>query len=130
MAWTALSFGFASKLTSTKMTQLFNNLTAVANGDSGAPPVINAGRDFTSATLTAGSQSVAGSGSYTLPAGLWIISMDSSNGLLVLQINSSGWKSLSATVNESGAMVYSDGSNVRVDNTDVLADTFYYLRVT
>lgn len=37
MAWTALTFAFGSLLTSTKMTQLFDNLAALAAQDSGAP---------------------------------------------------------------------------------------------
>lgn len=39
MAWTALSFTYGSKLTSTKMTQLFDNFTAMGSGSSGAPKV-------------------------------------------------------------------------------------------
>ena len=42
MGWTALTFAFGSLLTSTKMTQLYDNITAVANGDSGAPDIIPA----------------------------------------------------------------------------------------
>ncbi len=42
MAWTNLSFLFGSILTSTKMTQLYNNFTAMAQGESGAPQVQNA----------------------------------------------------------------------------------------
>lgn len=39
MVWTTLSFPFGSVLTSAKMTQLYDNLTALANGDSGAPNI-------------------------------------------------------------------------------------------
>lgn len=39
MAWTSLTYAFGSLLTSTKMTQLYDNLTALANGDSGAPTI-------------------------------------------------------------------------------------------
>lgn len=39
MAWTSLTFSFGSLLTSSKMTQLYDNLTALANGDSGAPAI-------------------------------------------------------------------------------------------
>lgn len=39
MAWTNLSFSYGSILTSAKMTNLYDNLTALANGDSGAPQV-------------------------------------------------------------------------------------------
>ena len=42
MAWTTLTFAFGSLLTSTKMTQLYDNLTALANGDSGAPNILPA----------------------------------------------------------------------------------------
>lgn len=37
MTWTALTFNFGSTLTSTQMTQLFNNTAAFAAKDSGAP---------------------------------------------------------------------------------------------
>lgn len=37
MAWTTLSFAYGSILTSTKMTQLYDNLEAMARGESGAP---------------------------------------------------------------------------------------------
>ena len=43
MAWTTLTFAFASLLTSTKMTQLQDNITAVAEGLSGAPNIETAG---------------------------------------------------------------------------------------
>lgn len=42
MAWTSLTYAFLSVLTSTKMTQLFDNLTALAQGQSGAPQIANA----------------------------------------------------------------------------------------
>jgi len=43
MTWTALTFSYGSTLTSTKMTQLQANITAMCNGDSGAPQVQTAG---------------------------------------------------------------------------------------
>ena len=39
MGWTSLSFAFGSLLNSTKMTQLYDNLQAMADGDAGAPEV-------------------------------------------------------------------------------------------
>lgn len=39
MTWTTIPFPFGSTLTSTKMTQFFDNLTAVANGDASAPNI-------------------------------------------------------------------------------------------
>lgn len=42
MTWTNLTYAFGSVLTSSKMTQNQDNFTALANGDSGAPPVQNA----------------------------------------------------------------------------------------
>ena len=44
MAWTDLSaaFGYGTKLTSAQMQQLRDNITALANGDSGAPPIQSA----------------------------------------------------------------------------------------
>ena len=37
MAWTSLTFTFGSLLTSSKMTQLYDNIAAAFNKDSGAP---------------------------------------------------------------------------------------------
>ena len=39
MTWTTLTFGYASLLTSAKMTQLQDNFTALATGDASAPRV-------------------------------------------------------------------------------------------
>ncbi len=47
MAWTTLSFPFGSILTSTKMTQLYDNLTALADGATGAPPIQTAALEQT-----------------------------------------------------------------------------------
>lgn len=41
MAWTSLTYAYGSLLTATKMTQLYDNLTALANKDSGAPVLAN-----------------------------------------------------------------------------------------
>jgi len=49
MTWTSLSFAYGSVLTSTKMTQLYDNLTALAKGHSGAPSIINAAVDAAAA---------------------------------------------------------------------------------
>lgn len=43
MAWSSLSFAFGSILTSSKMTNLYDNITAQANGDTGAPKQQTAG---------------------------------------------------------------------------------------
>lgn len=47
MTWVDLSsaFGFGTKLTSTQMQNLRDNITAMANGDSGAPSIQNAAMD-------------------------------------------------------------------------------------
>lgn len=42
MTWTSQSYSFGSLLTATKMTQLYDNLTALANGDAGAPNITQA----------------------------------------------------------------------------------------
>ena len=53
MAWTSLTYPFASVLTSAKMTQNQANFTALANGDSGAPPVTS--KSIATSGITAGS---------------------------------------------------------------------------
>lgn len=45
MAWTNLSFAYGSVLTSAQMNNLFADLTALANGDTGAPPIQGAALD-------------------------------------------------------------------------------------
>lgn len=42
MAWTVLTFPFGSLLTSVKVTQLSDNITALAAGDAGAPKIVTA----------------------------------------------------------------------------------------
>ena len=37
MTWSTLSFPYGSTLSSSQMTQLYNNFAALAAGDSGAP---------------------------------------------------------------------------------------------
>lgn len=39
MAWTNLTYSFGSLLTSTKMTQLYDNFSAMATGATGAPTI-------------------------------------------------------------------------------------------
>lgn len=39
MAWTALTFAYGSKLTAAKMTQIFDNFTAMGSGSPSAPKV-------------------------------------------------------------------------------------------
>ena len=60
MAWTALTFAFASKLTSLKMTQLRNNVVAATNGETGA-------------TVTDANWVIANGTSMVIPAGLYLI---------------------------------------------------------
>lgn len=76
MAWTSLTFAFGSLLTSTKMTQLSDNITALANGDSGAPSIqtaaIAAGVVAQSQLkTTSGAVSAAATTNLTLPGGAY-----------------------------------------------------------
>lgn len=50
MAWTSLNFAYGSVLTSTKMTQLYDNITAVTNGDTGAPQIKGASFQYQTGT--------------------------------------------------------------------------------
>lgn len=62
MAWTNLTFAFGSLLTSTKMTQMYDNFAALAAGDSGAPNVIVDGSNITSGAITRAKLSTGTSG--------------------------------------------------------------------
>jgi len=41
-AWTNLTFGFESKLTASKLNNMFNNLLAISEGSTGAPNYVAA----------------------------------------------------------------------------------------
>lgn len=49
MAWTNLTFSFGSLLTSTKVTQLYDNFTAMAQGMTGAPGIYETAVDWANA---------------------------------------------------------------------------------
>lgn len=53
MAWTdlAAAFAYGSKLTSAQMQNLRDNVTALANGDAGAPPIQTAAYGNTTVTV-------------------------------------------------------------------------------
>lgn len=53
MTWTALTYAFGSKLTSTKMTQNQDNFTAMANGDASAPRIKQGALSTTTGEITA-----------------------------------------------------------------------------
>jgi hypothetical protein len=104
MAWTSLTFGFASKLTSTKMTSLQNNFLAMANGDSGAPLI-------TPTALGTITESTQGS-TYVLPLGFWVVGYDKAGGdtVQVQMYHASAWE----VVSDEGGFFWSDGVNMRV----------------
>lgn len=66
MTWTNLNFSFGSVLTSAKMTQLSDNITAQANGDSGAPKQQTAG--IADGAVTAAKFAVVSAGTVYLEA--------------------------------------------------------------
>lgn len=73
MAWTSLSYAFGSLLTSTKMTQLYDNITALANGDTGAPAIQPAAfRPYVA-------------GSYQIGAGFWTKVVSSTSAVLAAE---------------------------------------------
>lgn len=84
MTWTSLTFAFGSVLTSTKITQLSDNITAQANGDASSPQQQTAGIANLAVTegklaasavaqaklkTTTGDVGGGGSTNYTLPGG-------------------------------------------------------------
>ena len=155
MAWTTLSYPFGSVLTSSKMTQLYDNFAAVTNKDSGAPVlkndyIVNAmiatnavnadsiadgtvgsNEIATDAVKTSelatgsanGSQAMAANTTYVLSAGWYLIGGTGSSG--TVQVNTSaGWKNVSPA--GEGALVFSDGTNTRINNVGVVTPTIYW----
>jgi len=106
MAWTALTFGFASKLTSVKMTSLQNNFTALASGLSGAPKVLPTALGAITESTEAGT--------YLLPLGFWMVGYDKAGGTTMdveMYFNST-WE----RVADEGGFFWSDGVNMRVSS--------------
>lgn len=66
--WTALTFAFGSLLTSTKMTQLYDNITALAEGAANAPSLQNSAYGYGSITPDKHTVTAAGSYTYAAPA--------------------------------------------------------------
>lgn len=91
MTWTSLSFSFGSLLTSAKMTQLHDNITALANGDSGAPSIqeaamgassINqAALKTTTGTISTGAIWSGSSVDLVIPGGLFYLGLEFVTGI-------------------------------------------------
>jgi len=72
MTWTGQSFSVGQILTAAQMTTLQADITALANGDSGAPKVTNAAMD-SDVGIVAGTEQATTSGtskSFSIPAGV------------------------------------------------------------
>jgi len=145
MAWTNLTVAFGSLLTSTKMTQLFDDLTALANGDTGAPNVQTAGLANLAVTAakiandtitgtqvkksgTITSQIIAASGNWLPPAGVYLMSDESAATAYLSFFVGGGvpWTSAGASIS---GIYYFDGVNVRIVNSDSsLSLTIRYIK--
>ena len=134
MAWTALTFGFASNLTSSKMTQLSDNITALANGDTGSPLLKVAGFG----TFSDGNEVVPLSSSTIMSAGVYFVHVTNSataNLVYVEVLINSVWRpvieSNTFLENVGGvALVFSDGTNMRfTNNRPGVSETFYYIKM-
>jgi hypothetical protein len=76
MTWTDLSgaFGYGTKLTSAQMQNLRDNVTALANGDSGAPRIQNeaiGSHEISWQRLAAGSAGIVGKAQLQTVGGLY-----------------------------------------------------------
>jgi hypothetical protein len=116
MAWTSVTFSYGSVLTSTKMTQVQDNFTAVAQGLSGAPSILTAAIGTAAVTgaklattLTGGTTAMTAGASYTLTSGFY--NTASAQGLVQIYVSGS-WRGVSGQ-NICGGLI-SDGTNVRV----------------
>lgn len=139
MTWTALTFGYESILTSAKMTQMYNNLTAFVQGHTGAPQV-------TSGALTAnvmtgsklsmnqesyGSQSIPATSRYTpTTTGILVLNSDGTGSQLEYEayINSTWWL-LAVSPLYFVPVIYNTGSNWRVYNSSIISATLYWVKI-
>ncbi len=117
MAWTVLTFAFASKLTSLKMTQLQTNITS-------------------GAVSTYGNEVILSSGIWIVPEGMYFMwSNDNLATSLQLEIyDGASWNSVNimqiedntGTRKKNGIQVRCDGTNFRVVNSAVSSLTVFY----
>lgn len=137
MTWTVLNFPYQSILSAAKMTHMQANFTAFADGDSGAPKVKKAALtagivDFASKiedTAVDDTWSLAAFDTMIVPAGSYNISCATASPLTAELYVDSSWKYYFATSNPSAGYVVSNGSNVRLHNTNSIAVTAHYRRL-
>jgi hypothetical protein len=140
------AFGFGTKLTSTQMQNLRDNLDAAFAKDSGAPVLAN---DYIVADMVGSGQitnvkildtTIRGTkidvtnfsiGNFTvnsgltqvISAGIW--NLVCPDDYVTFQINAAGWKPTTA-IGNIGGIVFSDGTNMRVWNTGGVLSTVTY----
>lgn len=153
MAWTSLTFAYGSILTSTKMTQMYDNFQAVADGDSGAPNIQTAGiaanavtsakiatgavgHDELSTNPSASSTTITNVDTFVPTAGWYQFTMESTYGAggVEFEINVSGaWRNMSSNgagaASKSMGLVFCDGTNMRFQGLQTGTHTIYWQRV-
>ena len=121
MTWQTLNWTFGNVLTSQDMNYFYDNFTAMANGDSGAPNIVKAAMssdsvEFASEIDNSDAESTlnCSSGAYqTVPAG--VVNLVCSVGTAAVQLYSNGaWRHVINMSTTFGWQVISDGTNVRV----------------
>ena len=122
MTWTTFNYPYGSVLTSAQMTNLYNNFTAVANGDTGAPKITKAAMSANSVDFATIINEAVNDGSYdvsagayqVLPAGMFLLSgTTGSTARLEVYVNS-GWVHIGNVSQLVPNYIVSDGVRVRV----------------
>ena len=133
MAWTIIpdsDIDPDSPVTTGLMTALRDNVAAVANGDSGAPP-IKPSSALGSTITTEGSQSIAATVTYTPSAGFYnLVSSNAANSNLYLLLSlyvSSAWRGENSTGNAAlDCSALMDGTNQRIKNINGSSTSVLY----
>jgi hypothetical protein len=126
MTWTGQSFSVGQILTAAQMTNLQADITALANGDSGAPTIISPSppsRILDDAITTDGAQSIGAGAAWTIPQGFHnLVSLHASGADVQIYVNAA-WR---AGLTTACGAVFSDGTNMRLlNNTGVSISTYW-----
>jgi len=110
MAWTALTYGVGSLLTSTKMTQLQANFTALADNESGAPTIVPQAIDPSKPATANVSQYTVPTGTQAIGPGWFIMHLTSTSGVSLQVSFDGGTTWFTAHPNDTTPMIMVGGN--------------------
>jgi len=129
--WNELVFPYGSILTHSDMNSLFENISALASGDSGSPPIKVAAFLNSSLSFYTSNNGLQPGSAWIPPSGLYALYVDSA-------VVSAGSHGMSVEINVGGSWrhagyssnyIISNSSDVRVRNTTGINQSIRYVRL-